>query len=74
MYHILKTGNKPIKNINPAVVKYKLSGHSSFSSWTVICGDVTLKDKTHSQTPLQNFTTNLSCYIEGNVKKCSLNH
>ena len=63
-----------MKNVNPAVVKYKLSGHNSFSCWTVICGDLTLKEKTHSQTPLQNFTKKLSCYIEGNMKKCCLSH
>ena len=59
-----------MKNINPVVVKYKLSWHSWFSSWTgVICGDLTLKDKTHSQTPLKNFTKHLSCYIEENLQR-----
>ena len=52
-----------------------LSGYSWFSSWTgVICGGITPKDNTCSQTPLQNFTKNLSCYIEENMKKCSLHH
>ena len=60
-----------------------LSGYSWFSSWTgVICGGITPKDNTCSQTPLQNFTKNLSCYIEENIwrsvhyttEMCSLHH
>ena len=31
------------------------------------CGDVTPQNKTCSQTPFQNLTKKLSCYIEENI-------
>ena len=65
----------PLKNSSWKLPCYGLSQaedisrHSWFSCWTgVICGDVTPKDKTQSQTPFAKLYKSLCCFIEENIR------